>query len=281
MTLWQIVSRRIAPYCEERERRAIIELILKFVFKIELVNALVLDMELSEEQTIRLNQIAEDLSRGDSIQHALGFAEFGASCFRVNKSVLIPRPETFELVEWMLQEIPEDACILDIGTGSGCIAISLALALPKAQIYACDVSKEALEVAKMNAQSQGANVHFFECDILEKDAFKNMPCSSWNVIVSNPPYICQYEKQDMDAVVLNNDPHLALFVEDDEPLLFYDEIAKKGKHHLLENGLLYYEINRAFGAQTLNLLTSYDYNSLELRKDMYGNDRFVRGRKTL
>lgn len=280
MTLWQIVSRRIAPYCEEKEHRAVAELILKYVFKIELVNALILDIELTNEQSIRLNQIVEDLSNGDSIQHALGMAEFGNYSFRITKNVLVPRPETYELVEWVINEVPKNACILDIGTGSGCIAISLALALPDAQIYACDISKEALKIARRNADDLGVKVHFFECDILHKDAFKKMPCSLWDVIVSNPPYICQYEKQDMDAVVLDNDPHLALFVEDDKPLLFYDEIAQKGKPHLKENGLLYYEINRAFGAQTLNLLTSYDYNSLELRKDMYGNERFVRGRKT-
>jgi release factor glutamine methyltransferase len=194
--------------------------------------------------------------------------------FEVDRNVLIPRPETRELVEWIVQDWSrKEACrILDIGTGSGCIAISLAKQIEGAKVEAWDISEGALQVARRNCVRNDAEVL-----LNRKDVLAALPEGmSYDVIVSNPPYICEKEKVDMDANVLDWEPEGALFVPDADPLLFYRKIAELGVSMLAEGGSLYFEINRAYGEQTVDMLVSLGYGNIELRKDSWGNDRMIK-----
>ena len=191
-------------------------------------------------------------------------------------SVLIPRPETEELVSWIVEDHPDAPVrILDIGTGSGCIPVSLAHRLPLSTVHAWDVSPEALEVARRNAIRNGVTVHFLQVDALQE----SWPSLNIDVLVSNPPYITEKERTDMERNVLDWEPELALFVPDNDPLLFYRHIARIGLDLLSPSGTLYYEINRAYGAETVSLLQQLGYHSVELRKDLSGNDRMVKAVK--
>ncbi len=188
------------------------------------------------------------------------------------------RPETEELVEWIIKENSKPGGskkikILDIGTGSGCIAISLAKNLPNAQVYALDVSKKALETAKRNALNNRVDVTFLLLNILEEDALK----SDFDIIVSNPPYVRNLEKEEIKKNVLDYEPHLALFVEDNDALVFYRKIATLAQKNLLENGQLYFEINQYLGKEMNDLLEQMDFKDIELRKDIYDNDRMMKG----
>ena len=197
--------------------------------------------------------------------------------FRVDKNVLIPRPETQELVEWILSDNKnlKDGRILDIGTGSGCIAITLAKNLPEVEVEAWDVSKGALQIATQNASDNEVRVHFVEQDVL---AF--IPQGTYfDVMVSNPPYITEVEKNEMEANVLEWEPETALFVQDNDALLFYRKIAALGCVMLKPGGMLYFEINRAYGAEMVEMLNGMGYSFVELRKDLFGNDRMVKATK--
>jgi release factor glutamine methyltransferase len=197
--------------------------------------------------------------------------------FEVNSNVLIPRPETEELVAWILsdckQEPLKDFKILDIGTGSGCIAIALAKNISQAEIAAIDVSAEALELAQKNAQTNGVPVTFLCQNILETEDLQGQ----FDVIVSNPPYVRNLEKAEIKKNVLEHEPHLALFVEDNDALLFYRKIATLAQKNLKENGKLYFEINQYLGLEMVGLLTAMGFVDVELRKDIYGNDRMICG----
>ena len=214
------------------------------------------------------------------IQYIVGETAFYGLMFKVDKNVLIPRPETEELVEWILQNLPvgrqvpknESIKILDVGTGSGCIAISLAKNLPNAEVSAIDISAEALNVAKNNATMNQVKIDFILADILNLETLEN----DFDIIVSNPPYVRELEKSQMQQNVLSNEPHIALFVKDENPLLFYDKIAELAKKHLTENGVLYFEINQYLGKETVDLLKSKDFKNIELKKDIYGVDRTVK-----
>jgi release factor glutamine methyltransferase len=208
------------------------------------------------------------------IQYILGETEFYGLPFYVNESVLIPRPETEELVDWIQKENYKSAelNILDIGTGSGCIAIALRHEFPSSTVDAFDVSEKALETAKQNATHNKLEVNFKAVDILNAPAFNK----KWDIIVSNPPYITENEKDTILSNVLDHEPHLALFVPDNDPLLFYREIAFFAQQYLTPAGKLYFEINRNAGNHTLELLTGMGYRDVELRKDISGNDRMVR-----
>ena len=192
--------------------------------------------------------------------------------FKVNKNVLIPRPETEELVLWILEDFKENAQCLDLGTGSGCIPVSLAQLLPEAQVSSCDVSAEALRIAAMNIKRYGDKATLFCADILKEE----LPECQVDVLVSNPPYITESERTDMEANVLDWEPELALFVPDSDPLRFYRRIAWKGLDWLSEGGALYFEINRAYGAETVRMLEELGYRQIELRKDLSGNDRMIK-----
>lgn len=230
------------------------------------------DIVLSSKKGQELEDILQRLSRFEPLQYIEGRTLFLGREFWVAPGVLIPRPETEELVELMLKEIPADARILDVGTGSGCIAISLAKELPDALVTAWDVSPEALSVARANARKLQADVRFVECDVL---ACQVDEVGLYDVIVSNPPYVTEAEKADMEPNVLQWEPSLALFVPDDDPLRFYRRIAVLGRDMLADGGRLYFEINRAYGREMVEMLRTMGYVGVRVEKDLSQNDRFV------
>lgn len=228
----------------------------------------------SDEQHHVIETFIEKLKKNVPIQYILGETEFFGLTFNVNESVLIPRPETEELVEWIRSENNRsaDLNILDIGTGSGCIAISLRHEFPNASVHAFDISEQALNTARSNAERNKLDVTFSRTDILNAPETEQR----WDIIVSNPPYVTEQEKSSILPNVLEHEPHLALFVPDNDPLLFYRSIALFAKQHLQPQGKLYFEINRTFGVETVELLTNLGFCNVELRKDISGNDRMVR-----
>jgi release factor glutamine methyltransferase len=217
------------------------------------------------------------LKNYEPIQYILGATEFYGLDFIVNPSVLIPRPETEELVGWIIDDCKDkqDISILDIGTGSGCIAVTLAKHLPTAKVYALDISEEALKLANQNATNNEVEVEFIEADILNGD----LGTMQFDVIVSNPPYVREKEKEAMNANVLNHEPHLALFVKDEDALLFYRKITNLAASILKPNGHLYFEINECLGENTKNLLVSNSFNNIELKKDIFDKDRMIKAIK--
>ncbi|ADV42348.1 protein-(glutamine-N5) methyltransferase, release factor-specific [Bacteroides helcogenes P 36-108] len=230
------------------------------------------DMILSLKEKQELDGILSRLRDFEPIQYVQGTTSFLGRTFRVAPGVLIPRPETEELVEIMLKEIPADARILDIGTGSGCIAVSLSKGLPCAQVVAWDISEEALATAHRNNDALQASVQFALCDVLTCCPDQE---DRYDVIVSNPPYVLEKEKLQMERNVLDWEPSLALFVPDTDPLLFYRRIAELGQKLLVAGGKLYFEINRAFGEATVAMLGGQGYANAHILKDISGNDRFV------
>ena len=229
---------------------------------------------LTSEQESLLRSITDRLQQGEPLQYIEGKAPFCGMEFAVNSSVLIPRPETAELVDWIVCEhATQHPRILDLGTGSGCIAIALSKQLPQATIEACDISAEALTVAKENARMNEAPVSFFTHDML--DLGTPLP-HSYDILVSNPPYIRQSEAADMSIQVTEWEPHTALFVPDDDALRFYRAIAELGQTEALRpGGHIYVEINQALGKETVALFEAYGYQDVELRKDIYGNERMI------
>ncbi|GAA3577364.1 peptide chain release factor N(5)-glutamine methyltransferase [Snuella lapsa] len=218
------------------------------------------------------------------IQYIIGQTEFYGLNFKVNEHVLIPRPETEELVEWVLLKLKtkhsshKTLNILDVGTGSGCIAVALAKNLPNAKVYAFDVSKEALTVTKRNAELNDVAIEYVEADILNSDTWsKDFKSLKFDAIVSNPPYIREQEKQFMKGNVLNNEPHLALFVKDEDPLLFYRAITNLAVKSLQGVGMLFFEINEYLGNEMIQLLKSYNFSEIELKQDIYKKDRMIKG----
>lgn len=252
---------------------------------------LILDPEftLTKDETDVFFTILEDLKQQKPIQYILGETEFYGLQFNVNENVLIPRPETEELVDWIIKCYAErsrsakDAIkILDIGTGSGCIAISLAKHLPEAQVFAVDISESALKIAKENADRNGVEVEFIKANILESSLWEDVALRQmafFDIIVSNPPYVRELEKQEIKPNVLDNEPHLALFVENDNPLIFYKAITDFAVDKLKSNGSLYFEINQYLGQETKQLLVNAEFKDFQLRKDLNGNDRMLKGTK--
>jgi release factor glutamine methyltransferase len=247
------------------------------------------EMEMDALQLLRWESVLFDLKKEKPIQYILGETEFYGLRFLVNENTLIPRPETEELVELIIGESQkstqgiaelseakvESLKILDIGTGSGCIAISLAKNLLNAEVSAIDVSEKTLETAKKNAEINAVNVHFILKNILETDDLE----VKYDVIVSNPPYVRNLEKAEIKPNVLEFEPHLALFVEDDDALLFYRKIAQLAQKSLTENGQLFFEINQYLGKETVALLESLAFKEVVLKKDIYGNDRMISCKK--
>ncbi|MCB8963754.1 MAG: peptide chain release factor N(5)-glutamine methyltransferase [Bacteroidales bacterium] len=226
--------------------------------------------------TNRILKILDELKNGNPVQYVLGEADFMDMVFEVNSNVLIPRPETEELVHWIISNNKGNSPkILDIGTGSGCIAIALAKYLTNTQVSALDISGNALSVAKRNASKNQVNIDFIEDDILKISELERSP---FDIIVSNPPYIREQEKQLMNRNVTDFEPHLALFVSNADPLLFYRTIAQKSKHWLKPNGHLYFEINEAFGKETMEMLIDIGFKDVEIRKDINGKDRMAFGK---
>ncbi|MBF2709147.1 peptide chain release factor N(5)-glutamine methyltransferase [Flavobacterium soyangense] len=237
------------------------------------------DLTFSDEEIQDWNSILNQLKEEIPVQYLLGKASFYGLDFEVNPSVLIPRPETEELVEWILESQKskgnsQNVKIIDIGTGSGCIAISLAKNIPNALVFAIDVSEKALAIAKKNAKINGVNVTFFKKNILETEDLEQQ----FDIIVSNPPYVRELEKKEIKKNVLDNEPHLALFVEDNDALVFYKKIAELAQKNLSQNGELFFEINQYLGKETIDLLGKMGFKNIELRQDIYGNDRMIKAK---
>jgi release factor glutamine methyltransferase len=242
------------------------------------------ERELSTEQSEELKAILTRLQTGEPVQYILGETEFYGLPFKVNPSVLIPRPETEELVEWILSvcggHFAENSkqfeeAILDIGTGSGCIAISLKKNLPNAQVSAVDISEPALQTAKVNAALNKVEINFIHSDILDWEA-QTAQFKMYNLIVSNPPYVTLYDKQQMHTNVTDHEPHNALFVPEDDPLLFYNTIADFALLKLPAKGLLFFEINENYGNQTVEMLQKKGFTDIILKQDMSGRDRMIK-----
>lgn len=229
------------------------------------------------QASAEIDNILAQLKTGKPIQHVLGYAHFYGHIFEVSEHTLIPRPETEELVHLIRQDhknTKNKSCI-DIGTGTGCIPISLAKCMPQHQYWAIDISKEALEVAKRNAQKNDVDIQFIQMDILEWDLVFASDLK-FDIIVSNPPYITTIEKADMHQNVLAFEPHSALFVEDSAPLLFYDYIGDFAKEHLTSTGYLYFEINQYLADETAELLSKKGFNNVQLFNDINGAKRMIR-----
>jgi release factor glutamine methyltransferase len=235
--------------------------------------------EISLEEENKLESAIHRLSLHEPIQYIIGETEFFGLQFKVDKNVLIPRPETEELVQWILEDIgesknPSNLKILDIGTGSGCIAVSLAKNLPNAEIFALDISEKALKTARENAGLNKVNVNFIQADILNLEALTG----KFDVIVSNPPYVRELEKVEMHLNVLENEPELALYVKDTDPLIFYRKITKLAHAGLQKDGDLYFEINQYLANETEEILKKSGFKT-GLKKDIFGNYRMLRGRR--
>jgi len=230
--------------------------------------------ELSDENRKQLLSMLQRLQNGEPLQYVLGETEFYGLIFRVSPSVLIPRPETEELVDLIVRENKhENLSVLDIGTGSGCIAISLSHNLKNAQVEAWDISEETLAVAKTNAETNNQTVKFQKIDVLND----LISTDTFDIIVSNPPYVCTSESREMHRNVVGFEPHLALFVSDHDPLLFYRKITELSTQMLKSGGRLYFEINAAYGKETASLLTKSGFLMVEIVKDIFGKDRIVKG----
>jgi len=234
------------------------------------------DFLFNEIQEVQLSDAIEKLSNFIPIDYIIGEKEFLDITLKVNNNVLIPRPETEELVEWIKQDNAEKSTltILDIGTGSGCIALALKKSFPNAIVHGIDISEKAITTAKENALYNNLNVDFKKVDV-----FSDELTDKYDIIVSNPPYIRQSEKEMMHNNVLNHEPHSALFVPDNHALIFYKEIIKKCDSILNSNGWLYFEINEAFGEEMISLFKEYDFYDIDLKKDLFDKNRMIRGRK--
>ena len=277
------------------EAESFFYLILEEKHKLKRIDlALNQELTFSKDEVVLWNSILKQLKKEVPVQYLLGKTSFYGLDFEVNPSVLIPRPETEELVDWIIQsqklevrsgklkEKSKMISILDIGTGSGCIAISLAKNIPNAQVFAIDISEEALATAQKNAVKNQVEVDFIKTDILKTDDLKDLPASSFHlptifdIIVSNPPYVRELEKQEIKKNVLDNEPHLALFVKDNDALIFYRIIAELAQKKLSPNGELFFEINQYLGPEMIELLETMNFKNIELRKDIYGNDRMIK-----
>lgn len=262
----------LAGVADPQEVQAMIRVICEDIFNYDQVDvALRQESELPGFAQQRITDAVARLRRHEPLQHIVGTARFHGHKFKVSPAVLIPRPETEQLVDLIIDENPgSDLRVLDMGTGSGCIAISLARALKFAQVDALDVSRDALEVARENAAALKVKVRFFESDMLAPQ-----PPACYDIIVSNPPYVCWSERESMEPNVKDYEPAQALFVPDDDPLLFYKAIAPYATQSLERGGRLYLEINRRFGNEVKRLLEDNGFDEVRIIDDSFGNPRFA------
>jgi release factor glutamine methyltransferase len=272
-----IFLRELSSLYDEKEIESFFYIVLEsFHDKKRIDLALNPEMEMDAMQLLRWENVLVELKKYRPIQYILGETEFYGLRFLVNENVLIPRPETEELVDLIIKNNVSNPRlkILDIGTGSGCIPIALNNNLPGAEVSAIDVSEKALATAKKNAELNKADVNFILKNILETQDLGQ----SFDIIVSNPPYVRNLEKAEINPNVLEFEPHLALFVEDHDALLFYRKITELAKKNLNPNGQLYFEINQYLGKETVELVKSYGFKMVKLIKDIYGNDRMISAR---
>lgn len=276
-SLTQYALSELKDTYSEHEIRSICRLIFMDVLKYTNINIHLKKYEsLPESFVNKFYDITVRLKKHEPIQYIIGETEFAGLKFRLNPSVLIPRPETEELIYWIRESVISPRQILDMGTGSGCIAIALSCAFPSARVQALDISEEALKIARHNAISNSAPVSFQQKDILN---YKAEDGEKYDLIVSNPPYVRSCEKEKMQKQVLDFEPPQALFVPDEFPLLFYHQIAKVAQTILLPEGFLFFEINEAFGDEIQEMLRHFNYQHIELKQDIFGKDRFVKCKK--
>ncbi len=290
---YQELWRRLTLAYVEGEAKAIARMVYEVRYGLTLSDILMgRDTQVPVDE---LEELAQRLERHEPVQYVLGQTDFCGHTFKVNKHTLIPRPETEELCQWVTlpfsqanesiktDENPrtdERIKMLDIGTGSGCIAITLAAMYPQAKVYAWDISEEALKVASENARCNHVDVDFQHVDILNPDLMHDDDKNpAFSVIISNPPYILNKEREMMESNVLDYEPHTALFVPDDDPLLFYKAIARFGQEALRPDGWLYFEINPMYATALRDLLESLSYHNIELKEDQFGKQRMIRARR--
>lgn len=278
---WQSLTARY----ETGEARAVARMVLEVGFGMSMAQLLCDGLaNLSEAELLRLSEMQQRLLKGEPVQYVLGVADFGPHQLQVATGVLIPRPETYELCEEIVKDFSKSSHsplrILDLGTGSGCIACTLAAELPAAEMTACDISAEALAIAKENARKLDVSVRFVQGDMLALDHSEELAPErikiSWDVIVSNPPYICMEEAALMEPHVLEHEPHQALFVPDDDPLLFYRAIADYGKQTLRSGGRIYLELNAHHAEDCQQLFIQNGFADVRLKEDQFGKLRFLK-----
>ncbi len=265
---------RLQPAYGEKEARALARMVVEDVLHLRFTHVIACIIPaLDEAQTRLMDSAVERLLRHEPIQYITGHTTFCGLNIRVNKSVLIPRPETEGLVELAASLLPDDCSptVMDACTGSGCIAITLKHRHPRWQVQACDISAAALDVARSNAQANDTDVTFSQTDILTD----TLPPASLDLLVSNPPYVRRSEISAMESNVLDYEPHLALFVSDDDPLVFYRSLARQGKQALRSSGHLAVEVNTALADEAAELLEQHQYNNIRINNDLFGRPRFV------
>jgi release factor glutamine methyltransferase len=291
------ISGRLQEVYEESEAKNIADLLIEHITSLSKNERLSRnEYEITPEQELAFRDDLQRLLKHEPIQYLMNKSWFYGLELFVDPSVLIPRPETEELVEWVINDIKASGLdvftrdmagadktnllkILDVGTGSGCIALALKKAMPKAEIWGCDMSEEALNVARRNGSALHIRVDFQGLNFLDPEQQRQLP--TVNILVSNPPYIPIKDKQLMDRNVVEHEPHLALFVPNDDPLVFYRALAKFGMHRLYENGSIYMEIHEDLGSQVTDLFKEEGYFSVEVKKDMQGKNRMVKVKKTI
>lgn len=275
--LSQYARQALKDSYSEHEIQSICRIIYMDVLHFTNIDIHIRKNEILDESFInKFRLIIQRLQQNEPLQYILGETTFAGLPFKVNHSTLIPRPETEELVKWVSENIQAGMQILDIGTGSGCIAICLSHRCPQAIVSAIDIVPETLDTARENALMNQVSVNFVHRDILHYDSYN---WNSFDLIVSNPPYIRECEKKEMHRNVLDYEPAKALFVNDTDPLLFYRTIAEFGLQHLKPQGLLFFEINEVFGKETCDLLKKNGYKDIELRKDFYEKERMIKAIK--
>ncbi len=265
---------------ETRESSKIANMVMEHITGISRMDRLLQkDLKLTHEQRKILDTKTNRLLNSEPVQYVIGEAWFANKLFQVNSSVLIPRPETEELIDWVLKDNPEKNLkkVLDIGTGSGCIPITLKTNLPNTSVMSIDISSEALTIAQNNAIDHDVNIDLRQIDFLDESNWHDLPL--FDCIVSNPPYIKDSEKTTLSKHVIKYEPSIALFVSDEDPLIFYRKIALLGKQHLEKSGTIYLEINQTLGKEVIELFQEYGYQT-ELRKDLMENDRMVKAMHT-
>lgn len=279
---YEEVWKRLTTVYDDHEAKAVARYLLEIRYGLTMTDILCGKVEtLAEEE---LNALLNRLLQGEPVQYVTGVAEFGGRRFHVEPGVLIPRPETAELCQWIIDERGErkderGGSILDIGTGSGCISCTLAAELPESKVTAWDISDDALRIAQENAQNIGVDICFEKVDILSisHSTLLTPHSSKYNIIVSNPPYICNKERKGMEQNVLDHEPSLALFVPDEDPLLFYRAITRFAKTALQDGGNLYFEINPLYAQQLEQLMQEEGFSDIRFRYDSFGKQRFARG----
>ena len=274
---YEALWHRLTPLYDAGEAKAIVRWLLDVRYGLSMADILCDKMkELSKEDQKALERMMQRLESGEPIQYIIGVADFFGRSFHVAPGVLIPRPETAELCEYVLSCRKTEGEILDIGTGSGCIAITLALEIPEAKVTAWDISDDALLIAQENAKVMGANVAFEKRDILDTSLSTRQ---TWDIIVSNPPYIKPKERDGMEKNVIDYEPYLALFAPEQNPIIFYQRIGDYAWKSLNHEGLLFFELNPLTADAVSNYLSNLGFSEIEIRQDQFGKQRFLKAKK--